>query len=381
MCQFCILLSKLLNVIGINVFVKALKLVFDSVWLEELIGALQKQQIDFDADLFRKKVRSDIWRELALKQRIRHIAICLSEVLPTAFSEVLPVLESIAKSFSGLPHLVFPDFIELYGLDRPEKSLPVLMRLTQGSSSEFAIRPFIERNQLNTLDLMLQWTEHSNEHIRRLASEGCRPRLPWGRALTALKKTPEPLRPILDALRADESPYVRKSVANNLNDISKDHPDWVLDWCIQWHGQSLETDWIIKHGLRTLLKQGDAKALSLIGYKNPNGVRVENWTVASEVTLGQKIGFEATLNLENFIGHKVRLEYAISFVRKQKSPYRKLFKISEFVAVKDIKSVSKSHDFKEISTRKYCVGKHKVELLVNGVIMAESEFILSENGL
>lgn len=362
-------------------FVKALRLVFDTVWLETLIIALQKQRIDFDADDFRKKLRSDVWSELALKQRIRHIAICLSGVLPEEFSEALPLLESIAKDFSGLPHLVFPDFIELYGLDKPEKSLPALRRLTQGSSSEFAIRPFIECNQPVTLELMLQWTGDSNEHIRRLASEGCRPRLPWGRALAALKKEPEPLRPILDALRTDNSLYVRKSVANNLNDISKDHPCWVLDWCSQRHGKSVETDWIIKHGLRTLLKQGDAKALSLIGYKNPIGVKVENWTIASEVVIGQKIDFQLSLNVEKLMGQKVRLEYAISFVRKQKKPYRKLFKISEFIAISEIKNIEKHHDFKLISTRDYYTGKHKVELLVNGVVMVESEFTVSENRL
>lgn len=359
----------------------ALRLVFDSVWLEELIIVLQKQGIDFDVDEFRKKVMSEVWDELVLKQRIRHIAICLSGVLPTEYSDALPILEAIAKAFFGLPHLVFPDFIELYGLNKPEKSLSALTRLTQGSSSEFAVRPFIENNQLVTLDLMLQWTGHSNEHIRRLASEGCRPRLPWGRALAALKQEPEPLRPILDALRTDESLYVRKSVANNLNDISKDHPDWVVGWCTLWHGQSVKTDWIIKHGLRTLLKQGDARALGLIGYKNPNGVRVEKWMVAPEVVLGQKISFEATLDLEKFMGHKVRLEYAISFVRKQKKPYRKLFKISEFVARSTVKNINKQHDFKPISTRTYYAGKHKMELLVNGVVIAESEFTVSENRL
>ena len=360
---------------------KALRLVFDTTWLEELVIALQKQGVDFDVAGFRKQVFSEVWDELVLKQRIRHIVICLSEVLPEEYSDALPILETIAKDFSGLSHLVFPYFIELHGLERPVESLPALARLTLGSSSEFAVRPFIESNQSAVLNLMLQWTQHPNAHIRRLASEGCRPRLPWGRALVALKINPEPLRPILDALRTDNSLYVRKSVANNLNDISKDHPEWVLDWCIQRHGQSVETDWIIKHGLRTLLKQGDVKALSLIGYKNPNGVSVENWTVASEVVIGQKIGFQLSLNLENFIGQKVRLEYAISFVRKQKIPYRKLFKISEFFAITAVKSINKHHDFKPISTRTYYPGKHKVELLVNGVVMAESEFMLSENRL
>jgi len=359
----------------------ALRLVFDRVWLEKLILALQEQRIDFDADDFREKIMSEIWDELVLKQRIRHITLCLSEVLPVEYNDALPLLEAIAKTFSGLPHLVFPDFIERYGLDAPEESLAALMRLTQGSSSEFAIRPFIENNQSSVLGLMLQWTQHSNAHVRRLASEGSRPRLPWGRALVALKVHPDPLRPILDALRSDESLYVRKSVANNLNDISKDHPGWVLDWCTQWYGQSVETDWVIKHGLRTLLKQGDARALSLIGYQKPNGVKIESWAVDSEVMMGQKIGFEATLNLEKLIGQKVRLEYAISFVRKQSSPYRKVFKISEFIAITAIKNVYKRHDFKAISTRTYCTGKHKLELLVNGVVMTESDFILCEKRL
>ncbi len=358
---------------------KALKDVFDTVWLEKLVTALQKQRIDFDVDLFRQNVMSDSWPQLALKQRIRHIAICLSAVLPTEFSEALVVLEPIAKPFTGLPHLVFTDFIECYGLQYPDASLAALERLTQGCSSEFAVRPFIENNQSEVLELMLQWTGHTNEHVRRLASEGCRPRLPWGRALVALKKEPEPLRPILDALRADESLFVRKSVANNLNDISKDHPEWVLDWCTQWHGQSSETDWIIKHGLRTLLKQGDAQALSLIGYKQPNGVKVENWSVATEVLLGQKLNFSAALNIVSLLDYKVRLEYAISFVRKQKEPYRKLFKISEFMANNPVKNIKKLHDFKSISTRTYYAGQHKIELLVNGVVMAESEFEVIES--
>jgi 3-methyladenine DNA glycosylase AlkC len=358
-------------------------LVFDSAWLEALtmsvLTSLQQQRIDFDADHFRQKVLSKDWPELSLKQRIRHITISLSAVLPQEYSHALPLLETIAKPFSGLPHLVFPDFIEVYGLDNPDESLAALARLTQASSSEYAVRPFIENQPVKVLDLLLQWTQHSNAHVRRLASEGARPRLPWGRALAAFKMDPEPLRPILDALRADDSLYVRKSVANNLNDISKDHPGWVLDWCHQWSGHKAETDWIIKHGLRTLLKQGEAKALSLVGYKEPHDVGLENWRVDSTVALGQKISFSVSLNLEKFMDQKVRLEYAISFVRKQKEPYRKLFKISEFVSTDMIKNVSKLHDFKPISTRTYYAGQHKIELLVNGVVMAESEFIVKES--
>lgn len=352
----------------------ALKLVFDSRWLAQLIAALQAERLIIDEQEFRNQVFSPDWPHMALKQRVSHIAHCLHDVLPDDYLDTLPVLEAVADKFTGLAHWVFPEYIAQQGLAYPQVSLAALARLTQGSTSEYAVRFFIEQNPTLVLTEMLQWTQHPNEHVRRLASEGCRPRLPWSKVLSALKQEPPLLRPILEALKRDPSAYVRKSVANQLNDIAKDHPRWVLALCREWYGQHKATDWIVKHGLRTLLKQAHPEALVLMGYEPPKAMAIASWFVAPQVILGNQLCFSARLNLAQMHAQKVRLEYAIVFVRKQKTPYRKLFKISEFTVNKPIKSIKKQHSFKAISTRKYCQGRHRIELIVNGVVCAQSTF-------
>ena len=358
---------------------KALKLVFDTPWLEKISAVLQSHLTEFDIQAFQQSILVTEWPDMALKQRIRHVAIVLTHVLPSCYEEALPILEKVAQEFTDLPHLVFTDFIELQGMHSPQRSLAALARLTEGCSAEFAVRPYIEQNQEEVLGLMLTWTSDQNEHIRRLASEGCRPRLPWANALVELKRNPEPIRPILEALKTDQSAYVRKSVANNINDISKDHPLWVLQLCQQWKGQNPLTDWIIKHGLRSLLKQGNAQALFLLDYSQPDRVIVEAFKVAPSVLIGQKHYFSAEIDFADFLGGKVRLEYAITFLRKQAKPYRKVFKIGESVPIDRIKKISKAHDFKKISTRKYYPGEHVLEILVNGHSLAKQTFLVRED--
>jgi 3-methyladenine DNA glycosylase AlkC len=155
----------------------------------------------------------------------------------------------------GLVYIFLPDYIEQYGLEDFESSVKAIENVTRFVSCEFAVRPFILKYGGTMMKKMRTWSLHKSYHVRRLSSEGSRPRLPWAISIPELKKDPSPILPILENLKNDPSEWVRRSVANNLNDIAKDHPGLVIELARKWKGISRETDAIIKHGSRTLLKK------------------------------------------------------------------------------------------------------------------------------
>ena len=241
-----------------------------------------------------------------------------------------------------------------------------------------AVRPFLERDPEGTLAVMLQWTRDDNEHVRRLASEGCRPRLPWAPALPAFKEDPEPLLPILEALKDDPAEYVRRSVANNLNDISKDHPDRVLDIAAAWFGVSEGTDWIVKHACRTLLKAGDPRAMRIFGFADPARLRVEALQLsAASVAIGGHLHFEFELHNDESEPRKVRLEYRVDYVKARGKRSGKVFQIKESELVTGRHSVKRKLSVKDLSTRKHHPGTHGLAIIVNGVEKATGSFELT----
>ncbi|MBC8080209.1 MAG: hypothetical protein H7X86_07675 [Gorillibacterium sp.] len=186
--------------------------------------------------------------------------------------------------------MFFSDFVAIYGQEDAqwELSMLALERFTQRSSAEFAIRPFLLRNPGRVMGQMEIWSQHPNEHVRRLSSEGCRPRLPWGVSLPMFKRDPTPVLSILEHLKADPSLYVRKSVANNLNDIAKDHPGVVLETVRCWKGVDPKTDWIIRQGCRTLIRKADPEVLTLFGYAADAG---------SDLMIGNPCQLQYTLRI------------------------------------------------------------------------------------
>lgn len=210
---------------------------------------------------------------------MRHITTALFGFLPADYRTALDVLRRAAPLLTnyGFVRMICPDFVKAHGLDDWEASIPALEEFTQQVSAEFAIRPFIVRYPDRTMAKMLEWAQHENPGVRRLASEGCRPRLPWAMALPALKADPSPILPILEQLKDDESESVRRSVANNLNDISKDNPDVVIEVLRRWQTHDGgEIQWITNHALRTLLKKGRAEAFELLGYPSDPAIAVRN---------------------------------------------------------------------------------------------------------
>lgn len=335
---------------------------------------------NFDTKQFMTSLLADPWDELPLKARIHRIAVILGEYLPKDFEDALNVLFLINESCIGFPYIFFPDFVETFGQQEKhfELSMNALERFTRQSSSEFAIRLFLLREPERVMEYMTRWSVHPNEHVRRFSSEGCRPRLPWGTSLPIFKKDPSPVLKILENLNNDPSLYVRKSVANNLNDIAKDNPDIVLETAKRWIGNNKDTDWIIRQGCRTLIKKANPKAMALFGYADFSSEKplFKNALMSvepKELHIGDSCKLDYSLNIDWTSSPHIRLEYGIDFIKSNGKPSRKLFLFSDkTVPSRTHLQGTRMHSFADLTTRKHYPGIHKIILLVNGQEAAET---------
>lgn len=287
-----------------------LKNMYNRESLYEVAVAIQSVYNSFKVDEFIKSTMDETWNNLELKARCRKISMSLGMYLPEDYKEALSILE---KSVTGFYFaFFFPDFVEVYGQDdiNWDLSISALERNTEYWSSEFAVRAFIIKDEERMMAQMRKWSKHKNEHIRRLASEGCRPQLPWGQAISKFKKDPTPVLPILEQLKTDTSTYVQKSVANNLNDISKTHPDLVISIAKDWYGKNKSTNWIVKHGCRTLLKKGNRDVLALFGYDDTTSINIQDFTLeTTSISIGENLTFSFKILAKK--ATKTRLEYGI----------------------------------------------------------------------
>lgn len=351
-----------------------LKDLLDEPLLQRLAAAVAAEHALFEPDNFLQQVLTPAYPALALKQRISHVAATLWHCLDLPLAQCCHRLKPVSEQITGLPGLIFPELVAKFGLDDFAVAMDALAHFTCGSTAEFAIRPFIERYPQQALQQLQQWTRSGNHHHRRLASEGCRPRLPWGNALPQFKKDPTPLLPILTALKADSSEYVRRSVANNLNDISKDHPQLVLGIAQQWLGQSADTDRIVRHALRGLLKSRDARALALFDCQ-PRQLSADLQLHNRVVRYGEVLQFAAQLQLSDGPA-PLRVEYAIDFTGKNGQPRHKVFQWLNKTAGPGVLHCQKSYRFTDLTTRQHYAGVHRLHLVVNGTIVASADFEL-----
>jgi 3-methyladenine DNA glycosylase AlkC len=356
-----------------------LKNMYNLKYLEILSNNIKLNYNKFEKDKFLTQVFDENWENRALKQRMRHISKTLNSFLPKNYSLAIEILKNTFKQIStdfGFQNMIFQDYVELFGLEFFDQSMEALELFTINSSSEFAIRQFILKYPEKTMNKMELWAKNKNFHVRRLASEGCRPALPWAIALTNFKNNPASILKILDILKDDNVLYVRKSVANNLNDISKNNPAIVIEIAKKWINQNQNRDWIIKHGCRTLLKKGNREIFELLGFKKNNDVKLKNILISPVVFMGEKLEFSFLLQSKTKLG-KLRIEFAVDFLRKNNSYSKKVFKISEGIYNQKSKQIKKYYSFKHISTRKYYRGKHKLTLILNGIEIIEKEFFLN----
>lgn len=256
--------------------------------------------------------------------------------------------------------------------------LALLAELTPRLTGEFAIRRLLARNPDRALAAIQEWTANPDEHVRRLASEGTRPYLPWAVRVPPLVQRPEATLPILDALYRDSSEYVRRSVANHLNDLARHAPDAVVATAGRWLGAAdKNTAWVVRHGLRTLIKKGHPGALALLGFTPAsvavNGPRLdqETLTVPGELTFAFEISNSGTEEV------KLAVDYLVHYQKANGSQSAKVFKISTLtLAPGERRSLSKRHAFRQMTTRVHHPGLHALELQINGAVHGRAEFLL-----
>jgi 3-methyladenine DNA glycosylase AlkC len=355
-----------------------LRNIYNQTFLEQLSIEIKQAYPLFDVEEFLSSFREECWQHLTLKERMRQITYSLHRTLSLNYRSSLEVLYQVAPRFTGLRGIIFPDYVEQFGLDDWEASIQALAFFTPYSTSEFAVRPFFNKNTDKMLSQMIVWSTSENEHIRRLSSEGSRSRLPWGLAVPALKQNPESTLPILMNLKEDESLYVRKSVANNINDLSYIEPEFVLKLANEWYGHHPHTNWIIKHACRSLLKKGNPRALSLFGFQNENTVDILHLQLnKATLMIGDTLEFSFTVQVQKSI--PIRLEYIIDYIKANGTSSKKVFMISTFQPKdNETRFFSKKQTFRDLTTRKHYAGKHKLTILVNGQAKDSVEFDLQK---
>jgi 3-methyladenine DNA glycosylase AlkC len=333
-----------------------------------MADAIRNSYPEFDAGGFKKAVLTREFTAMELKARMRYTTERLHQFLPASYRRAIGILKKAAPEVKGFEAMCLPDYVELYGLDDWETSLDAMALFTRYSSSEFAVRPFIIQNPKRAMAWMKKLAGDRHENVRRFASEGCRPRLPWAMALPMFKADPSPIFPVLEKLKNDPSEFVRRSVANNLNDISKDHPQRVLELCANWSGRSRNTDWIVKHACRTLLKAGDPRAMRLFGFGDPADITVTGLKPgARQLKIGQKLKFDFTVKVGTKKPCDVRLEYAVTYTKANGKTSQKVFKISEKKYKPGPHRITRNHSFADMSTRRHYPGPHRIAVIVNGV--------------
>jgi 3-methyladenine DNA glycosylase AlkC len=331
---------------------------------------------------------------LELKERSAQITAALKNFLPEDFEKAGEImLASIGpeedidvnwadvddRGLVGWAVIPMVDYVGLYGLKHFDLSMTLFKELTKRSSSEFGIRFFLLKEPKRTLSVLKKWCRDPNYHVRRLVSEGSRPRLPWGMQLPAFIKDPSPLLPLLEALKDDKEEYVRRSVANNLNDIAKDHPDKVAKIAKQWlKGASKDRGRLVRHACRTLIKQGHQKTLKALGYGSPD-IKLGKFNVlTSRVNFGETLLFELSLTSTSKKAQPLIIDYAIHHRKANGGSSPKVFKWKTITLASSVTlTAQKKHAIKKITTRVYYPGIHKVEILVNGVSLSFKTFELT----
>ena len=366
-----------------------LKNIYSPLFFEQFTAEIKEVLPKFNKQAFINQVFDVHWQNKELKQRMRHISTVLKDYLPGIYPQqiktILLFIDQLQRKGikSGFEYMFLPDFIEQYGLENFTASLNAMEQITKFTSCEFAIRPFLLHHQKEVMQQMLKWSKHAHHHVRRFSSEGCRPRLPWAMAIPSLKEDPSPIIPVLENLRNDESLFVRKSVANNLNDIAKDHPDVVAQLVKSWKGESKGTDWIIKHGCRTLLRKADNTIYGLFGLSNETSWEIQKLTLnTTRLTMGESLSFSFELVLRSKKEEKLRIEYAIYYVKANGSLSRKVFHLAaKTYQPNTVYHIKKQQRFQDFTTRKHYPGKHKIGILINGKEMAVKEFVLIDKKL
>lgn len=330
------------------------------------------------------------YEDLELTQRARKISAQLAKSLPDDFNlSSKLIIQSLGPKLADADSFGMTVFIYLpyvyyaaeHGLRHFDAAMTLQYELTQRFTAEFSIRSYITEHPELTMVKLHEWVSDKSEHVRRLVSEGTRPLLPWASRLTAFKKDPEPVIALLEKLKDDESLYVRRSVANNLNDISKDHPERVNEIAQAWlKGASKDRQWLVRHALRGLIKKGNKATLALLGFSGSENIAVTDVKITPEsAPIGGSVCIEFNLNNTGQKAKNLMLDYAIDYVKANGNKNRKVFKLKQLaLEPKQGESFKKRVSLKQLTTRIHYPGEHDVNIMLNGNIVNLGKFTISE---
>lgn len=359
---------------------------FDATLAQRLAADIVRVYPTFASSAFVQQVAAGV-PPLELKERVALIGRALYAHLPPDYPHALSILEATHGApltgergmFTHGYHLMpVAWYVETYGLEHPALSLAMLREITRRFSSEFAIRPYLLHHRETTLRHLHAWADDPDAHVRRLVSEGTRTRLPWATRLQPFIDDPQPVLALLAKLRHDPSPYVRKSVANNLNDLCKDHPDAVLTTLAAWQRDpSPQTEWITRHALRTLVKQQHPTALHLVGAEPPR-LTVHSLSLTPPVvTFGN--AFTLTLDIASTAAtaQELQLDYQLHLLRGNGQHNALTFRLARLtLAAGARRTLSKQHAMRPVTVRRYYNGTHHVTVLANGTPLGAATFEL-----
>lgn len=354
-----------------------------NVLAANLLGAWR----EFDAKGFRHAVNSQL-KPLSFSERAALIRDSLWEFLPKDYPHALKImLKSLPPelekreitNYDGFIIMPLNDYVAKYGLSHYDLSMQALYEMTKRFTAEGAIRAFILGEPEKTLAILSQWAEDENCHVRRLVSEGTRPRLPWTMQLKPFIENPRPVLALLEKLKTDPELMVRRSVANNLNDIAKDNPDLVVATLKRWSRIDDEgTQWLIRHAARTLVKQGNQGALSVLGFDANTEISVQDIRLDKPtVKLGEDLVFSFNVKSKSMRAQNLVIDYVIHHVKANGKLAPKVFKLTKKkLEASESVEVEKRHSFRLINTRKYYSGTHRLEIQVNGKVYGGIDFEL-----
>lgn len=363
---------------------------FDRAAARALAAQVSSVYADFDERAFVQRASKGLG-ELEFSGRVSQFARALRSGLPMDISRALetltrslpPALPDCEAVTDGWLQWPLGQFIADYGFDDFDGAMAAMVALTQRFSSEFAVRPFVEARPEETFERLYALTSHDSPHVRRWCSEGVRPRLPWGKRLGALVHDPSPIWPILDALKDDDEPYVRRSVANNLNDIAKDHPDRVVEQARQWmQGAKAGRAWVVRHGLRTLVKNGHPGALALLGFENNQRFEAALTVRPKRPEMGSFVELHLMLTTPERKEVNAVVDYRVEFARPGGRSSSRVFKWTKLRLSRETGpvEVTKRHPLRHTTTRELFPGRHRVKVQVNGAVLAEAHFDLRAGG-
>lgn len=334
----------------------------------------------FDRAAFEKLALSGL-TDLELKARSAQIAAALATTLPA--SDAADVVRRVLRAsddgtatalpeWAGMP---VNDYVAVAMADRPDVALPLLADLTAHHTAEFAIRPFILNHYETTMAHLRSWVDSPDEHVRRLVSEGTRPRLPWAGRLPCFIADPSDALELLEGLVNDDSLYVRRSVANHLNDIAKDHPELALETARRWAEASTQGDFVVRHSLRTLIKAGDPRALAILGFDPDAPVELLGLSCSpSTIAIGEATTLSFTLRSDDSDAAtaptRAAVDYVVHYQGARGPKAGKVFKLT----VRDLPpgqavQFSRRHAFAHVSIRTIHPGPHRIEVQVNGRVL------------